>query len=331
MKNSSSSSSSTPPLTIIKKQSGFSPPPLTDFDELLLGSGGESITKTDHDHGDGDGVGGNLITVTIENEVVNHQTPKRRKVTLAPKSKKELFPPIFADHQDDHHPEFILPDVTEGDSSPLSSSLVLSRRRGARGGNNKPRMVRGPTGELVKEFFFRQRNGREMPCIICDKVYVCKKFLQRHKVAKHRLCKPVHQLDCDHCGAVFADVGSFKRHCEDTELQIKEFYEKGLHEKTVQKKNSVKHTNTRKLALLQKRMSQRELELKLDEEEKQEQELAQEQQLVVKEEPAEELFTCDVCFYVANLETIRAHVSSEHPVDNEGQMENHISSVLNNE
>ena len=277
-----------------EKQTSFSPPLLTNFDDLL-----ERSTLQLFDNSLANNPGGSSINVTLETE---NPTSKRRKVTV-PKSKRELFPdPEFTPL--DRDSEFILPDVGE---------LVLPRKR---------RLVRGPAGELV-HFGYEERHG-EMPCIICDKVYVCRKFLQRHKVAKHRLCKPVHQLDCAHCGALFADVDSFKRHCEETELQIKEFYEKGLHEKTVQKRNSVKHTNTRKLALLEKRMSQRELKLKVkeDEEEKAEAEM----QLAVVKDEQEEMFTCDICVYVVgNLETIRAHVAAEHSVDNEAQMEVRIS------
>lgn len=68
----------------------------------------------------------------------------------------------------------------------------------------------------------------ELPCIVCPKVYVCKKFLQRHKTFHHHLCKPVQQLDCDHCGAIFADVDSHKTHLEETDNHLREFFSVGL-------------------------------------------------------------------------------------------------------
>ena len=269
------------------QQGTFSPPPLSDFDELLFNTSsgdplmmannppGYTMSSNNYDYVVDSSSNFNYalpLTCTIKNvledEEDNSQKPKRgRRVTLG-RTKRNLFHPT---------------------STPL-----------------------GPNGEHIKKYIFDGLGER--PCIICDKMYVCKKFLQRHKVAKHRLCKPVHQLDCEHCGAVFADVDSFTMHCNETELQIKEFYDKGLYQKKVQKKNSDKHTNTRKIALLQKRREKEDDELKMA--------------AVLFKEENEDMFTCDICLYVGNLETIKAHVSSQHPVDNEAQMESHISPMM---
>ena len=78
----------------------------------------------------------------------------------------------------------------------------------------------------------------ELPCIVCPKVYVCKKFLQRHKTFHHHLCKQVQQLDCDHCGAIFADVESHKKHLEETDNHLKEFFSVGLPQKIKQQQRA---------------------------------------------------------------------------------------------
>ena len=154
--------------------------------------------------------------------------------------------------------------------------------------SQKERIVNGE----VKPYAFIN----ELPCIVCERVYVSKKFLQRHKRTKHRLCKPVHQLDCEHCGAIFPDVESFTQHCEETDGQIKEYNEKGLYQKTVQKKNAEKHTRKRKMELLEERLAY--LKKKQDREERQ-----------ALEDPQGGLYTCNLCNFTSDLEAVKTHLA----------------------
>ena len=59
-------------------------------------------------------------------------------------------------------------------------------------------------------------------CILCHKVYVSHIYLQRHLAAKHRVCEPVHQIECEFCSAKFSDLESFYRHDAVTKKNIRE-------------------------------------------------------------------------------------------------------------
>ena len=72
---------------------------------------------------------------------------------------------------------------------------------------------------------FKQQE-KKMPCIICNKMYVSEKFLQRHKMLKHKLCKVVLQLKCDHCASIFSDLDAFEQHAQETETYLEKFYNK---------------------------------------------------------------------------------------------------------
>ena len=48
-------------------------------------------------------------------------------------------------------------------------------------------IVNGEVMEMVYDI-----GSAGLACIICDKVYASNKFLQRHKLTKHRLCIPVY-------------------------------------------------------------------------------------------------------------------------------------------
>ena len=99
----------------------------------------------------------------------------------------------------------------------------------------------------------------ELPCIVCHKCYVCKKFLQRHKTFHHHLCKQVQQLDCDHCGAIFADVDSHRKHLEETDNHLKEYFSVGLPQKIKQKQRAINLNKLRKKTLLMKQEDEHEL------------------------------------------------------------------------
>ena len=100
--------------------------------------------------------------------------------------------------------------------------------------------------QLPEEFLSKKARRDELPCLVCPKVYVCKKFLQRHKTFHHHLCKPVQQLDCEHCGALFADVESHKIHLEETDNHLKEFFSVGLPQKIKQRRRAEDFSALRK-------------------------------------------------------------------------------------
>ena len=88
----------------------------------------------------------------------------------------------------------------------------------------KPKIKR-VFGEGKKMITFKQQE-KKMPCIICNKMYVSEKFLQRHKMLKHKLCKVVLQLKCDHCASIFSDLDAFEQHAQETETYLEKFYNK---------------------------------------------------------------------------------------------------------
>ena len=97
-----------------------------------------------------------------------------------------------------------------------------------------------------KRVFLPRTRGEPLPCIVCPKIYYCKKFLQRHKTFHHHLCKQVQHLDCEHCGAIFADVQSHKKHLEETDNHLKEFFSVGLPQKIKQQQRAEDLNNLRK-------------------------------------------------------------------------------------
>ena len=111
---------------------------------------------------------------------------------------------------------------------------------------NHQELLSGEQDEQPKVVLPPKPIKEELPCIVCPKVYVCKKFLQRHKTFHHHLCKQVQQLDCDHCGAIFADVQSHKKHLEETDNHLKEFFSVGLPQKIKQQQRAEDLNNLRK-------------------------------------------------------------------------------------
>ena len=111
-----------------------------------------------------------------------------------------------------------------------------------------------------KKVFLPRTRGEQLPCIVCPKIYYCKKFLQRHKTFHHHLCKQVQQLDCEHCGAIFADVQSHKKHLEETDNHLKEFFSVGLPQKIKQQQRAEDLNNLRKKTQLLNEKDQIELE-----------------------------------------------------------------------
>ena len=47
--------------------------------------------------------------------------------------------------------------------------------------------------------------------------------MQRHKMLKHKLCKMVLQLKCNHCACIFSDQDAFEQHVQETESYLKTF------------------------------------------------------------------------------------------------------------
>ena len=208
----------------------------------------------------------------------------------------DLFPPSSGRvHQEE--------DLDLNQAYLQESSNKFSPEKVAPKKTKKPKVIRKlrtekdriVNGEVMPYAFIS-----ELPCIVCEKVYVSKKFLQRHKRNKHRICKPVHQLDCQHCGALFPDVESFTKHCEETDEQIKEYNEKGLFQKTEQNKNADKHTVKRKMVILEQRLAYIKNKRYRSEDHE------------WMDKPDGGLYNCNSCNFTSDLEAVKLHVGSEH-------------------
>lgn len=57
-------------------------------------------------------------------------------------------------------------------------------------------------------------------CVICKKPYQTVTYLQKHMVAKHRVCEPVVQAKCDFCGCTFSEQGQFELHLEGAHAKL---------------------------------------------------------------------------------------------------------------
>lgn len=60
----------------------------------------------------------------------------------------------------------------------------------------------------------RNRDWDKYPCVLCNKPYKTVAYLQKHMVAKHRLCDPVVQIKCELCGCLFSNQSQFKIHAD---------------------------------------------------------------------------------------------------------------------
>ena len=57
-------------------------------------------------------------------------------------------------------------------------------------------------------------------CVLCQKPYKTISNLQKHMVAKHRVCQPVVQVDCEFCGNTFADQFQFEKHAREASQEL---------------------------------------------------------------------------------------------------------------
>jgi hypothetical protein len=57
-------------------------------------------------------------------------------------------------------------------------------------------------------------------CVLCQKPYKTISNLQKHMVAKHRVCQPVVQVDCEFCGNTFADQFQFEKHAREASQEF---------------------------------------------------------------------------------------------------------------
>lgn len=60
----------------------------------------------------------------------------------------------------------------------------------------------------------------KIPCLLCNRPYKTVAYLQKHMVAKHRICQPVVQVKCEFCGSVFADQEQFQAHAESSSREL---------------------------------------------------------------------------------------------------------------
>ena len=60
----------------------------------------------------------------------------------------------------------------------------------------------------------------KIPCLICNKPYQTVAYLQKHMIAKHKICQPVIQVKCNFCGCTFADQKEFELHSEEASRHL---------------------------------------------------------------------------------------------------------------
>ena len=88
---------------------------------------------------------------------------------------------------------------------------------GGRGSRGRPRKI----SPVVKKMTKASDWGLEkFLCVICKKPYQTLSNLQKHTVAKHRVCQPVIQVKCEFCGNIFADEGDFYKHVDSSHFEI---------------------------------------------------------------------------------------------------------------
>ena len=148
---------------------------------------------------------------------------------------------------------------------------------------------------LEKGKIIRYRQMEELPCILCDKVYVSKKFLQRHKILKHGLCKLALQFQCNHCASIFSDRASFEQHCLDTDKYIRDTLKNPVE---VFKKARKIHRQQQQQLKQQQQQQQQEEEDKIFN-------LQQQQE---EEQEDQGHYKCPQCDFVGTLDVMTAHL-----------------------
>ena len=58
----------------------------------------------------------------------------------------------------------------------------------------------------------RNHDWDKYPCLICNRPYKTVAYLQKHMMAKHKICDHVVQIRCEFCGIMFSDQEQFRVH-----------------------------------------------------------------------------------------------------------------------
>jgi len=122
------------------------------------------------------------------------------------------FDPLLLDYRSD-----------DDDALPPNTELVIDEGPRNRG---RPRKCPNPT-KRVSGVVGGGGSGRAQDwglakfiCVLCQKPYRTISNLQKHMVAKHRVCQPVVQVKCEFCGNVFADQLQFESHAEEASHEL---------------------------------------------------------------------------------------------------------------
>ena len=116
-----------------------------------------------------------------------------------------FFDPVGAETFGWHHPQ-----KPEQQQQPEESGAKKRGRPASSSKGAPPRKKAARTAE----------SWDKIPCLICNKPYQTVAYLQKHMIAKHKLCQPVIQVKCNFCGCTFADQKEFELHSEEASRHL---------------------------------------------------------------------------------------------------------------
>jgi hypothetical protein len=121
------------------------------------------------------------------------------------------FDPVGAETFGWHHPQ--QPEQQQQQQQQPDESGAKKRGRPAAAASSKgapPRKKAARTAE----------SWDKIPCLICNKPYQTVAYLQKHMLAKHKICQPVIQVKCNFCGCTFACQKEFELHSEEASRHL---------------------------------------------------------------------------------------------------------------
>ncbi len=78
----------------------------------------------------------------------------------------------------------------------------------------------GPPRKKVVRTAAAAKNWDKIPCLICNKPYQTVAYLQKHMMAKHKICQPMIQEKCDFCGCKCASQNEIELHSEEASSHL---------------------------------------------------------------------------------------------------------------
>ena len=119
------------------------------------------------------------------------------------------FDPVGAETFGWHHPQ--QPEQQQQQQQPDESGAKKRGRPAAAASEGAPpRKKAARTAE----------SWDKIPCLICNKPYQTVAYLQKHMIAKHKICQPVIQVKCNFCGCTFACQKEFELHSEEASRHL---------------------------------------------------------------------------------------------------------------